>query len=107
MGENLTEDELGALTLSDFERIAARLEAAARTVRDAQMLFGGGGGSRAAAEPSADPMTRVTDVASTPVSAQVLTADQQAELDRWRNSPARQALLDQLRGREPTNGVPE
>lgn len=38
----MTAKQLSALTLADIEAIAERLGAAARTIRDAQALLGGG-----------------------------------------------------------------
>ena len=38
----MSPEQLGAMTLADAEALAARLESAARTIRDAMSLMGGG-----------------------------------------------------------------
>jgi hypothetical protein len=38
----MTPEQLGAMTLADAEALATRLESAARTIRDAMALMGGG-----------------------------------------------------------------
>jgi len=38
----MTPEQLGAMTLADAEALAGRLEAAARTIREAMALMGGG-----------------------------------------------------------------
>lgn len=88
----MTTEEMSKLTLADLEGIAARYSAAVATIREAQALLGAPVSVRLDAPKSATPPV--------PVVAQVLSPEQQAELAAWRQSPARQKLLDQVRGPE-------
>lgn len=88
----MTEDDIGKLTLIEIEDIAARAEAAAQTLRSALALMRGGA-------VHAEHLSSAPPATARPVPVQHhLSDEQQAELNRWRNSPARQRLLEQARG---------
>ncbi len=72
--------DINSLTLAEIEALAERLGAAARTIRDAQALLGGGVGGR---NPEAAMATAVAVAIGPPVARQsLLTAAEQAEKRR-------------------------
>ena len=81
--------DLGQMTLDDIEALADRLGEAVRVIRDAQALLG------TAVAPVAAPAQPAAP--ARPVSAQIITPEQQQELDSWRRSPARAKLMDQFK----------
>ena len=88
----MTPEQLSSMTLGDAEAMATRLEVAARTIREAMSLMGGG-----ANWPQVVETTRTGDVAAmtrptfAPNPAHVLTPSEQAEKAR---------LMRQIRGPE-------
>jgi hypothetical protein len=82
------------MTLADIEALAARLGEAVRVIREAQALLG------ASVAPGA-PVPAVAQAPARPVAAQLVSPEQQAELDAWRRSPARAKLLEQFKEPAP------
>jgi len=94
----LSNEDMARLTLADLEAVAARFAGAVATIREAQALLGGGVAAPVAHVPAPVAPAR-------PVAAQVISPEQQAELDSWRRSPARAKLLEQFKD-EPVGVEP-
>ncbi len=86
----MTPEDIGNLTLSELEAIAARTKAAAETLQSALGLMRGGVSTQAA------PAVQPAPAMAAPVNR--LSPEQQAELDSWRNGSARRKLLEQIQG---------
>lgn len=87
----MTPEDMARLTLADLEAIAARFSAAVATIREAQALLGGASLPAQPQRPASAPAPQ----------AQVMSPEQQNELDSWRHSAARAKLLEQFKAEEP------
>jgi len=80
---SLSEKQIGELTLDELETISKRFASAISTIQEAQRMLG-------VASPQVQP-------AQAQQVAIQNTQNTHPELQAWRNSPERQALLDSMR----------
>lgn len=92
----LSPEDVGRMTLSEIEALAARFSNAVTLIKDAQALLGspvnGATGPQLPVQ-SQTPVNRIPPP----------TPEQQQALDEWRHSSARAKLLEQIK---PDVGIP-
>lgn len=97
----MTSVEMGQVTLSEFESMAARFSAALKVLHEAQALIGGPPQvvhTVPYIQTSAVGQMIETRPANAPaVQPTRISAEAQAELDAWRNSAARSKLMEQFK----------
>ncbi len=102
----MTSVEMGQVTLSEFESMAARFSAALKVLHEAQALIGGAPQVVHTAPyiQHLTPVETIARPANAPAAQPMrISPEAQAELDNWRNSAARAKLLEQFKPEEPVH----